>query len=49
MTTMKDPRGRRTVAELMDKERERVYPVGRFGFHDGGPSHYDDDGAWPKA
>lgn len=32
MTTMKDPRGRRTVAELMDKERERVYPVGRLDF-----------------
>ena len=45
MTTMKDPRGRRTVAELMDKERERVYPVGRLDFMTEGLLIMTNDGA----
>lgn len=32
MTTMKDPRGRRTVADLTAGMKERVYPVGRLDF-----------------
>jgi 23S rRNA pseudouridine2605 synthase len=45
MTTMKDPRGRRTVADLTASLPERVYPVGRLDFMTEGLLLMTNDGA----
>ena len=45
VTTMKDPRGRRTVADLTADLPERVYPVGRLDFMTEGLLLMTNDGA----
>lgn len=44
MTTMRDPGGRRTVAELVPREFGRVVPVGRLDFDTSGVLLMTDDG-----
>jgi 23S rRNA pseudouridine2605 synthase len=45
VTTMKDPRGRKTVADLTAALKERVYPVGRLDFMTEGLLLMTNDGA----
>jgi 23S rRNA pseudouridine2605 synthase len=44
LTTLSDPEGRPTVAELIEKVRGRVYPVGRLDFNSEGLLLFTDDG-----
>lgn len=44
MTTMRDPEGRRTVAELLSKALPRVVPVGRLDYDTSGLLLLTDDG-----
>lgn len=44
MTTMKDPQGRRTVADLVAKLPERLYPVGRLDYQTEGLLLMTNDG-----
>src|SRR6185437_11288795 len=44
MTTMRDPEGRRTVAQLLPKNLPRVVPVGRLDFNTSGLLLLTDDG-----
>jgi pseudouridine synthase len=44
MTTMRDPGGRRTVAELVPRALGRVVPVGRLDYHTSGVLLLTDDG-----
>jgi 23S rRNA pseudouridine2605 synthase len=45
VTTLKDPEGRPSLAELLGGIRERVYPVGRLDFHTSGALLVTNDGA----
>jgi 23S rRNA pseudouridine2605 synthase len=44
MTTMRDPEGRRTVAELVPKKMPRIYPVGRLDYDTSGVLLMTNDG-----
>lgn len=44
VTTMKDPQGRRTVAEMLEGVRERLYPVGRLDYQTEGLLLMTNDG-----
>lgn len=44
MTTMRDPQGRRTVAELIPKKSPRVFPVGRLDYDTAGVLLMTNDG-----
>jgi 23S rRNA pseudouridine2605 synthase len=44
MTTMRDPQGRRTVAELVPKKMPRVVPVGRLDYDTAGVLLMTNDG-----
>jgi pseudouridine synthase len=44
MTTMRDPEGRRTVAELLPKGLPRVVPVGRLDYDTSGVLLFTNDG-----
>lgn len=44
VTTMKDPQGRRTVADLMAGLRQRLYPVGRLDYQTEGLLLMTNDG-----
>ncbi|MHB8139797.1 MAG: pseudouridine synthase [Vulcanimicrobiaceae bacterium] len=44
MTTMHDPRGRRTVADLLPRDLPRVVPVGRLDYDTSGLLLFTDDG-----
>lgn len=44
VTTMSDPEGRKTVAELIRGLKERVYPVGRLDYHSEGLLLLTNDG-----
>jgi pseudouridine synthase len=44
MTTMRDPQGRRTVAELLPKSAPRVVPVGRLDYDTSGVLLFTNDG-----
>jgi 23S rRNA pseudouridine2605 synthase len=45
MTTMRDPQGRRTVAQLIPKKMPRVVPVGRLDYDTSGILLMTNDGA----
>ena len=45
VTTMRDPQGRRTVAELIPRDLPRVVPVGRLDYHTSGVLLLTNDGA----
>jgi 23S rRNA pseudouridine2605 synthase len=45
MTTMRDPQGRRTIAELIPKRMPRVVPVGRLDYDTAGVLLMTNDGA----
>ena len=45
MTTMRDPQGRRTIAELVPKHLPRVVPVGRLDYDTAGVLLMTNDGA----
>lgn len=49
VTTMSDPEGRRTVADLLRDVRGRVYPVGRLDYHSEGLLFLTNDGDWAQA
>ncbi len=49
LTTMKDERGRRTVADLVSDVPARVYPVGRLDMYSDGLLIMTDDGALANA
>ena len=44
VSTLADPEGRPTVAALLRRIRERVYPVGRLDFHSDGLMLLTNDG-----
>jgi pseudouridine synthase len=44
VTTMSDPEGRRTIADLLEEVRPRVYPVGRLDYDSEGLLLLVDDG-----
>ena len=44
VTTMKDPQGRRTVADMLSGLRERLYPVGRLDYQTEGLLLMTNDG-----
>jgi 23S rRNA pseudouridine2605 synthase len=44
VTTMSDPQGRKTVADLIRGAKERVYPVGRLDYHSEGLLLFTNDG-----
>lgn len=44
VTTMKDPQGRKTVADLISSIQERVYPVGRLDYDTSGLLLITNDG-----
>lgn len=44
VTTMKDPQGRRTVADMLSSLRERLYPVGRLDYQTEGLLLMTNDG-----
>jgi len=44
MTTMRDPQGRRTVADLMPRDLGRIVPVGRLDYDTSGVLLLTDDG-----
>ena len=45
MTTMRDPQGRRTIAELVPKRMPRIVPVGRLDYATAGVLLMTNDGA----
>lgn len=49
VTTLDDPEGRHTVAELFSDLTERVFPVGRLDFHTSGAILLTNDGALAHA
>lgn len=49
VTTMKDERGRKTVVELLEGIRQRVYPVGRLDYDSEGLLLLTNDGALTQA
>lgn len=49
VTTLRDPEKRRTIADLMKKVRERVFPVGRLDYHTSGALFVTNDGAMAQA
>lgn len=44
VTTMKDPEGRKTVADLVDTINERIFPVGRLDYNTEGALLLTNDG-----
>ena len=46
VTTLDDPEGRATVADLLQGIRGRVFPVGRLDFHSEGLLFLTNDGDW---
>jgi 23S rRNA pseudouridine2605 synthase len=49
VTTLKDPEGRPTIADLMKRIPERVFPVGRLDFHTSGVLLLTNDGELAQA
>jgi len=49
MTTLKDPRGRPLVTDLLSGVRERVYPVGRLDYNTEGLLLLTNDGEWANS
>jgi 23S rRNA pseudouridine2605 synthase len=49
MTTLRDPEGRDTVADLLRSVRERVFPVGRLDYHTSGALLVTNDGEMTQA
>jgi len=49
VTTLRDPEGRETIADLLKKVPERVYPVGRLDYHTSGVLLVTNDGALADA
>ena len=49
VTTLSDPEGRPTVAELLKRIPERVFPVGRLDFHTSGALLLTNDGDMTQA
>jgi 23S rRNA pseudouridine2605 synthase len=49
VTTLKDPEGRPSLGEILDKLPERVYPVGRLDFHTSGVLLVTNDGDLAQA
>ena len=49
VTTLSDPEGRRTVADLVKPIRRRVFPVGRLDYHSEGLLLLTDDGDLARA
>jgi len=49
VTTLSDPEGRPTIADLMKRIPERVYPVGRLDFHTSGVILLTNDGELAQA
>jgi 23S rRNA pseudouridine2605 synthase len=49
VTTLQDPEGRPTLAELLTRIAERVYPVGRLDFHTSGALLVTNDGDLAQA
>lgn len=49
VTTLSDPEGRRTVADLLRGVRGRVFPVGRLDYHSEGLLFLTNDGDWAQA
>jgi 23S rRNA pseudouridine2605 synthase len=49
VTTLRDPEKRRTIADIMKKVRERVYPVGRLDYHTSGVLLVTNDGEMTQA
>ncbi len=45
VTTLSDPEGRKTVADFVDKIKERLYPVGRLDYNTEGLLLLTNDGA----
>ncbi len=48
VTTVSDPQGRRTVMDLLQGVKERVYPVGRLDYHSEGLLLLTNDGEFAK-
>jgi len=48
VTTLSDPEGRRTVADLLGGVRERVFPVGRLDYASEGLLLVTNDGPWAR-
>ena len=48
VTTLSDPEGRRTVADLLGDVRERVFPVGRLDYASEGLLLVTNDGTWAR-
>jgi 23S rRNA pseudouridine2605 synthase len=49
VTTVSDPQGRATVMELLQRLKDRVYPVGRLDYHSEGLLLLTNDGALANA
>jgi 23S rRNA pseudouridine2605 synthase len=49
VTTLSDPEKRRTIADIMKKVSERIYPVGRLDYHTSGVLLVTNDGAMAQA
>lgn len=49
VTTLSDPEGRATVAELLKRVPERVFPVGRLDYHTSGALLLTNDGEMTQA
>ncbi len=49
VTTMSDPEGRATLADLLKRIPERVFPVGRLDYHTSGALLVTNDGAMADA
>jgi pseudouridine synthase len=49
MTTLSDPEGRPTIADLLPRQRARVFPVGRLDFQSEGLLLLTDDGELAEA
>lgn len=49
VSTMKDPEGRPTIASILDKIPDRVFPIGRLDFHTSGIVLCTNDGEMAEA